>query len=596
MKKRFLSGFLPLLVLLGFASQALAAGTPAGTPIKNQAYVDYNDANGNPLSRVFSNTVTTTVSQVAGVELQPPNSTVVGANGETVYFAVGVVNTGNGDDVYDFAIDPPTGWEPDSVTFYHDVDGSGTLTAGDTEIVPVGNVYTTGTIPADGVYPIIVEMVIPDAATAPDGSTSVSTGTVTSQFDNGVSAPGSFTVVVSTAIITGAKTFAPANPEPGETVTYTITLANSGSSAGTTALLNDPIPAGMTFVDGSITLQIGSGEVNSLTNDSGDDAGDFDITVPNGVYVDIGTIDASGGANDQAVVTFQATVDSGLTAGTTVTNQATFEYDSDGNGINDVTATSNGATFTIANVPSVLLTPSSTSATGDPGDAVTYAITVDNNGNTADVIDLTLSSTEGWPWVLWFDANGDGIPGNDGDFLLTDTDGDGDIDTGSLPQGGSAAILATTVIPAGTSNGTTDTLIVTGASSVDTNVTDTTGNLVTTVTAPVLAIAKSVDPAGNQAPGTTLTYTIEVTNNGTGTATSVIITDLIPAFTTYVDDSIRIGSTPADLLLPAAVKTDDVDGDGAEFDSGSNAVIAGGASKTLSAGGTFFLRFQVTID
>jgi len=379
-------------------------------------------------------------------------------------------------------------------------------------------------------------------------------------------------------------------------VTYTITLANSGSSAGTTALLNDPIPAGMTFVDGSITLQIGSGPVNPLTNDSGDDAGDFDNTVPNGVYVDIGTIDASGGANDRAVVTFQATVDSGLTAGTTVTNQATFEYDSDGNGINDVTATSNGATFTIANVPSVLLTPSSTSATGDPGDAVTYAITVDNNGNTADVIDLTLSSTEGWPWVLWFDANGDGIAGNDGDFLLTDTDGDGDIDTGSLPQGGSAAILATTVIPAGTSNGTTDTLIVTGASSVDTNVTDTTGNLVTTVTAPVLAIAKSVDPAGNQAPGTTLTYTIEVTNNGTGTATSVIITDLIPAFTTYVDDSIRIGSTPADLLLPAAVKTDDVDGDGAEFDSGSNAVIAGGASKTLSAGGQFFLQFQVTID
>ena len=112
----------------------------------------------------------------------------------------------------------------------------------------------------------------------------------------------------------------------------------------------------------------------------------------------------------------------------------------------------------------------------------------------------------------------------------------------------------------------------------------------------MLAISKAVSPTGSQPPGTTLTYTVTVANTGSGTATSVVISDLIPAFTTYVPGSIKTGASAGDLLLPAAVKTDAADGDGAEYDAGSNAVIAGSASKTLGAGGAFILEFQVSID
>ena len=58
MKRRIFSILLVLAVLQGFVSGAWAAGTLAGTTISNQAYVDYKDANGNAMPRVFSNTVT----------------------------------------------------------------------------------------------------------------------------------------------------------------------------------------------------------------------------------------------------------------------------------------------------------------------------------------------------------------------------------------------------------------------------------------------------------------------------------------------------------------------------------------------------------
>lgn len=590
MKHRFLFVFMFVLLFLWPAPQAIAAGTPAGTGIINQAYVDYKDANGNALTRVFSAPVTTTVSQVAGVALLPKNTTTAGANDTTVHFSVDIVNTGNGDDVYNFTIPSIVGWTPDSVTFYHDVDNSHTVSAGDIEIIPVNGVYTTGTIPGDGVYPLVVEVAIPDATTAPDTTTSVTSGTVTSQFDGNVSDNGSFTIVVASAVIDANKKHIPASPAPGEIVTYTITLHNTGTSDGTAALLNDSIPIGLTYVPDSITV----GGVKK-TDKPGDDEADFNITSAGAVYVNTGTIDGTTttAGGETVVITFQATVNADIPAGTNITNQAKVDYSSGGNSISETT---NGDSLTVGSAPAVDLTAASTSTTGDPGDTITYAITIDNNGNAKDVIDLTFTSSQGWPWVLWLDANEDGIAGNDGDSLLIDTDGDGIIDTGSMNQNGTAAILAVTTVPKGTSNGTVDTLVIKGTSSVDPLISDTTGVLSTTVTAPVLSIDKTVSPSGSQAPGTTLTYTITVTNNGAGVATAVTITDVVPNFTTYVPKSIKTGASLGDLLLPAAVKSDDRDGDGAEFDSGSHAVVAGGEDKTLGTGGQFILEFKVTID
>jgi len=578
-----------LVCLLVVVPRASAEGTAAGSSITNQAYADYNDDNGNALSRVFSNIVTTVVSQVAGVDVLPPAETLTEANGNTVYFDFDIENTGNGADVFDFTYAVSSGWTPTSVSFYHDANGDGLFDGGDTLIGTGAGPFSTdtlvsgSTIPADGQYPIIMAATIPDATAAPDASTSVVTVTATSQLDGTVTDTGTYTAQVANAVITAVKTssVSPAPAVPGSVTTYTITLTNTGTTAGETTLVNDPVPVGMSYVAGSIEVD-GVAKTDAADGDNAD----FNSTVANAAYIDVGTI-AAGGAS--VVITFQTVVDADVTTGASIQNQANISYTSGGTPVN---ITTNAAGVKVTDAPGVDLTASTTIQSGDPGDTITYPVTVTNTGNLSDVIGITYTSSVGLTWDLWYDANDDGIAGNDGDYLLTDTDGDAVVDTGTIPQDGTAAILATTTVPPGTSDGTTDTLVVTGTSSVDTGVSDTTGNLTTTVTAPVLSIVKTVSPTGPQPPGTELTYTITTTNSGSGVATSVIVTDVRPTYTSYKAGSILTGSSAATLVG----RTDAADGDGGEFDSGSSAVVAGSAGNSVGPGGTYVVRFTVTID
>ncbi|MBN1129419.1 MAG: DUF11 domain-containing protein [Chitinispirillaceae bacterium] len=65
-----------------------------------------------------------------------------------------------------------------------------------------------------------------------------------------------------------------------------------------------------------------------------------------------------------------------------------------------------------------------------------------------------------------------------------------------------------------------------------------------TVTAPVLALSKSVDKS-SATPGDTLTYTVSYLNNGDGNASIVIILESIPVNTDYVTNS----ATGADMTV-----------------------------------------------
>ncbi|HOT36038.1 MAG TPA: hypothetical protein PLT86_05190, partial [Candidatus Latescibacteria bacterium] len=183
---------------------------------------------------------------------------------------------------------------------------------------------------------------------------------------------------------------------------------------------------------------------------------------------------------------------------------------------------------------------------------------------------------------IWLDANNDGIPGNDGDVLLTDTDGDGKVDTRSIPAGTVAHIIVAVVVTPGTMDMTVDATTVTIASSVDPTVTGTV-TLTTTVHAPVLSIVKSVSPTGAQPPGTVLTYTVVVTNNGHGTATALQIVDMIPTNTTYQAGTIKVNGI---------ARTDAIDGDGARFEGGAIQV----RFTAMGPGSSNTFTFDVKID
>ncbi|MFC1838221.1 hypothetical protein ACFL1N_01475 [Thermodesulfobacteriota bacterium] len=579
----FLIMFTALSMLV--STQAWAVGTVAGTLIENQAYSDYDDANGNALPRVYSNTVTTEVSQVGGLLLEPPTASKTGTAGTNVYFAATVHNEGNGTDVYDLSAGNDKSW---ITTIYQDdnQDGIWDSATETTEIT------TTGSIAADGQEYVIVVVSVPGVVPpAPDDS-SIATLTATSQFDNSITDSSDFTTTALDAALEITKTASPTAPEDGDVITYAITGKNLGSADALNVNFVDVIPANTTYVAES--MRVGPVGGSYATAGAQTDASDGDFGYYNSgsgqVELAWGT-EPAGGAG--GVFYFQVRVDDDVSAGTDIANTGTANYQLTVGGTTYNTQ-SNESNVTVDSDASVLLDPDRSSS-GDPSDEIVYAFTVYNNGNATDVIDLTYTSNSGWTYVFWEDVDLNGIPGTDGDSVLTDTDGDGTIDTGGITQGGSLPVLAVVTIPAGTADGTTETAVVTGTSSLEPGDADGSDieTLTTTVTAPVLGLNKAVSPTGPQPPGTELTYTVTVTNNGTGAATAVVISDIIPTYTTYKAGSISAGSTVGTLTS----KTDANDGDGARYDSLSGAVIVpDGSSLSLGPGGTYVVRFTVTID
>jgi uncharacterized repeat protein (TIGR01451 family) len=86
------------------------------------------------------------------------------------------------------------------------------------------------------------------------------------------------------------------------------------------------------------------------------------------------------------------------------------------------------------------------------------------------------------------------------------------------------------------------------------------------VAGPAITLTKTVDRS-TAPPGAELLYTIHFRNNGEAEARSLLITEIVPAYTEFVSGSLRIGSA-VDTYETAEQKTDQEDGDGATFSDG----------------------------
>src|SRR5262252_1371223 len=125
------------LAVVGALWVPVIAQTPGGTAITNQASATYSDGTSSYTS--VSNTITVTVSNVSGLAITPDvgtNPTVVAGQTGVIYnFAV--TNTGNVTDQVRFLASGASSRVvgPGTVTrAVIDVDNSGTINAGDTDI------------------------------------------------------------------------------------------------------------------------------------------------------------------------------------------------------------------------------------------------------------------------------------------------------------------------------------------------------------------------------------------------------------------------------------------------------------------------------
>ncbi|MFC1607374.1 isopeptide-forming domain-containing fimbrial protein [Candidatus Latescibacterota bacterium] len=578
MRAHIMSGgwwFLLVLLLLVSQSTAWAAGTPAGTVISNYATVSYKDGNGNTLPPINSNTVTTIVAQVAGVDISPATEASNILAGGSIPYHFHVTNIGNGPDTIDLTdTGLPAGW---TSVIYQDLNDNGILDASEQV---AGNILTSVSLAADEAIPIFIEITAPSGAS--DGGTAVDTLTATSQFDNTVSDTGTYTSTVSVAVLSVLKFATPLDPLPGDVVTYEIRGSNDGTSTAYNVKITDVIPSGMSYVTESIRFAMGAGgsyDTATPATDAVDtDFADFGNTAANTLTVNWG--DSPGG--QVGSLFFRATVSDGIVAGTNIENIAYIDYENP-EGTPITQGNSSPADIVVAPLPDPIMIVETIAHTGQPGDSLYYEISITNGGNTSDVFDITTSTTGGFPNEIWVDSNNDGIPGNSGDYLLTDTDGDGIVDTGiMLPGETQDLVLLLVNIPQGTSDDTVDVTTITITSSVDTGI-STSGTVTTTVYAPVVSTVKSVNPAGGQPPGQVLEYTLVVTNTGQGNAIDVIVTDQVPTNTAYVANSITVDGNS---------RTDAIDGDNAGVSINEVIVDIG----TMGPGSSHTIVFKVSIN
>ncbi len=299
----------------------------------------------------------------------------------------------------------------------------------------------------------------------------------------------------------------------------------------------------------------------------------------------------------------------GTTAGTDITNTATADYFI---GVTPLTATSNTTTTTVDELLNVTLVGQDagsqvTVGPGDTNQVLTYQIT--NTGNGTDSYSLAATNLAGDN----FDAIAIAIYLDDGDgiFNAADTLLDGSNDpvmnaddvitvfiVADIPAGlfnGDIANIDLTV-DSNTATGAPGTVVVGGGDGGTNAVVGAGGGtdsatesyVVSNVVVSLLKSASIVDPFGGSdpVPGATITYSIDVTVTGAGTASGVVISDPIPVDTTYVNASMTLGGVPL---------TDAVDGiDDADFGvTALNTITIDMGDLTA---GTQTITFDVTIN
>ena len=292
----------------------------------------------------------------------------------------------------------------------------------------------------------------------------------------------------------------------GSTVTYTVVVTNGGPSDASSVSLTDTLPPNTTFA----SLNQTTGPIFTCNTPAPGGTGTITCT--------IATL-ASG-----ASATFSIVLNVSPSATGSLSNTANVgSTTSDPNGANNM-STKNTTVAASADVSVTKSGPASVPA----GSTVTYTVTVTNAGpSTATTVSLTdtlppnttfasLNQTVGPSFVCI-------TPGPGGTGTITCT-------IATLASGASATFTIVLNVSLSATSPLTNTANV-SATSADPN----TGNNTSATTATVVSADLSVVKSGPDSvtAGSTVTYTVVVSNGGPSDASTVSLTDTLPPNTTF---------------------------------------------------------------
>ncbi|WP_344156723.1 hypothetical protein [Kribbella yunnanensis] len=301
------------------------------------------------------------------------------------------------------------------------------------------------------------------------------------------------------------KTAQPAPVHAGQPVSYKLTITNNGPSAAQSVTVTDPVPAPLKYV--SATTSQGSCEQANGT-----------------VTCAVGTV----APGDEITVTVVANVPSG-TPPNELANTARVSSPTP-----DPVADNNSATYTLLTGAQANITLTKT-VSPDPvvaGETITYNLTVSNAGpSDAQSVSLDDDAPAAVTGVSASPTGGATCKVSDGRVTC---------ELATLAAGDSFAVKVTGTIAPGTVPGALTNTASAGAKTPeDPTDSDNTATSTTTVQARAdLSITKTAPSA--VVAGNELTYTLTIGNAGPSDAVGAVVTDTLPAGTTYVR-----GSSPA---------------------------------------------------
>ena len=305
---------------------------------------------------------------------------------------------------------------------------------------------------------------------------------------------------------------------PGNALTYTIVVTNTGPGAATGVTVADTFPASLTGVTWTAA---GSGGATGFTASGSGNINDTSVNVPVGGRITY-TVHA----------TLSPSAAGSLVNTATVNKIGLIDLDLSNNTATDTDAILSPADLAVTKtfVRTVDADGSGSTTAGDTGQ---FTVTVTNNGPFgATGVALTDLLPAGFSYVS------DDAPANGQTYTL----GTGLWTIGNLANGASTVLhITATVNPGGPY---TNTASVSASDNPDPNPANNQAS-VTPPVAPVsdLSLAKLLmsyvdnDGSGNLSGGDRVTFTLNLTNSGPNPATGVTVKDQLPAGYTYVSDT-----------------------------------------------------------
>ena len=298
------------------------------------------------------------------------------------------------------------------------------------------------------------------------------------------------TTVVSSADLALTKVDTPDPVAAGSLITYTVQVANNGPSDSGSFSIVDVVPSGTTFSSASA----GCTEISGVIT----------CTVP------------SLGFGSTTTMTISVLVDPGVSAGSVITNTASIGTSS----TSDPDASNDSAIATTSVIESVglFISKSSSPATVNAGEQVTYSVVVTNGGpsnaDSTTVVDLLPSGLSAVS----------ASPGCSGTTSIT-------CNLGTLAPGQQVTVTVTALVDPAAPAGTVTNIATVDSAEPEGPVTATADTVITR--SADLSITK-IDTPDPVDPADQIIYSIVVTNNGPSTSDRFQIEDSVPSNTSFV--------------------------------------------------------------